>query len=172
MSEDTVQTAISKGSYIENECWINALTDFYSDATMNERTRNRLTREKVIETKGRHNFGEAGATIQEMEAVFKQSKIPCRIYDCCNKLIYKCDPDKKSRPHQTILCNGQNSHIYALHHDLKSIQQKQLITKIPTVKASTDYYINEREEPPLYKIMRNIDDILSITVDEKQKRHI
>ena len=85
MSEDTIQKAISKGNCIENECWINALTDFYSDTIMNEKTRNRLTRQKVIEIIGRDNFGEAGATIQEMEAVFKQLKIPCRIYDCCNK---------------------------------------------------------------------------------------
>ena len=35
MSEDTIQKAISKGTYIENECWINALTDFYSDTIMN-----------------------------------------------------------------------------------------------------------------------------------------
>ena len=38
MSEDTIQKAISKGSYIENECWSNALTDFYSDTIMNEKT--------------------------------------------------------------------------------------------------------------------------------------
>ena len=63
----------------------------------------------------------------------------------------------------------KNSHIYALNHDLKSIQQKQLITKIPTVKASPDYYINEREEPPLYKMIKNMDDILNIEVDAKTK---
>ena len=85
MNEDTIHKAISKGNYIENECWINALTDFYSDAIMNERTRNRLTRERVVEIIGRDNFSETGATIQEMGAVFKQLKIPCRIYDCYKK---------------------------------------------------------------------------------------
>ena len=104
-----------------------------------------------------------------MEAVFKQFKIPCRIYDCCNKLIYKCDPDINSRHIKPFYAMVKNSHIYAMNHDLKSIQQKQLITKIPTVKASTDYYINEREEPPLYRMIKNIDDILNIKVDEKTK---
>ena len=169
MNEDTIHKAINKGNYIENECWINALTDFYSDTIMNERTRNRLTRERVIEIIGRDNFSETGATIQEMEAVFKQFKIPCRIYDCCNKLIYKCDPDINSRHIKPFYAMVKNSHIYAMNHDLKSIQQKQLITKIPTVKASTDYYINEREEPPLYRMIKNIDDILNIKVDEKTK---
>ena len=104
-----------------------------------------------------------------MEAVFKQFKIPCRIYDCYNKLIYKCDPDINSRHIKPFYAMVKNSHIYAMNHDLKSIQQKQLITKIPTVKASTDYYINEREEPPLYKMIKNIDDILNIKVDEKTR---
>ena len=46
MSEDTIQKAIKQGKYIKNECWINSLPDFYSDTIMNERTRNRLTRDK------------------------------------------------------------------------------------------------------------------------------
>ena len=73
MSEDTLQNAIKKGNYFENECWINAMTDFYSDTLMNSKTRNRLTREKNIEILGRDNFHETGASIQEMEAVFKKS---------------------------------------------------------------------------------------------------
>ena len=104
-----------------------------------------------------------------METVFQQFKIPSRIYGCCNKLIYKCDPNINSRRIKPFYAMVKNRHIYALNHDLKSIQQKQLITKIPTVKASTAYYINEREEPPLYKMIRNIHDILSIEVDEKAK---
>ena len=81
----------------------------------------------------------------------------------------KCDPDINSRHIKPFYAMVKNSHIYAMNHDLKSIQQKQLITKIPTVKASTDYYINEREEPPLYRMIKNIDDILNIKVDEKTK---
>ena len=45
---------------------------------MNERTRNRLTRDKIIEIIGRTDFMEVGATIQEMEAVFKQFNIQVR----------------------------------------------------------------------------------------------
>ena len=82
VSEDTTPKAVSKGNDIENECWISALTDFYSHTIMNERNRNRLTKEKEIEIMGRDNFREAGATIQEMEAVCKQFEISCRIYNC------------------------------------------------------------------------------------------
>ena len=44
---------------------------------------------------------------------------------------------------------------------IKSIQQKQ-ICSIPLVKASTDYYINEKDEPPTYRMIKSIDDILAL----------
>ena len=85
---ETVKEAIKKGHYIENECWINLLTDFYADTIMNERTRNRLTRDKVIEIIGRDHFSENGASILDMEKVFKAYGIQVRIYNFFTKLIY------------------------------------------------------------------------------------
>ena len=43
MEATTINKAIEKGNYIENMCWVNALSDFYSDTIMNEKTRQRLT---------------------------------------------------------------------------------------------------------------------------------
>ena len=34
---DTLKEAINKGNYIDNECWINLLTDYYGDTTMSEK---------------------------------------------------------------------------------------------------------------------------------------
>ena len=96
MSEDTIQKAIKQGNYIKNECWINSLTDLYSDTIMNERTRNRLTRDKIIEIIGRNDFKEVGATIQEMAAVFKLFNIQVRIFNFVNELIYNYNPKKET----------------------------------------------------------------------------
>ena len=96
MSEGTIQKAIKKGNYIENECWINSLTDFYSDTIMNEKTRNRLTRDKIIEIIGREKFSATGATIREMEAVFKKFNIQVRIFNFVNEVIYKYEPEKET----------------------------------------------------------------------------
>ena len=60
----------------------------------------------------------------------------------------------------------KDHHIYTLNHDLSKIQRTQLITKIPTVKAHTDYYINEREEPPRYKMIKQIDDTLKMKIND------
>ena len=102
MSEETIQQAIKKGNYIENECWINTLTDFYADTIMNERTRNRLTRDKIIEILGRNNFHDTGATIQEMGAVFKKFNIQVRIFNFLNELIYKYEPEKRNHHIKTF----------------------------------------------------------------------
>ena len=164
----TVKEAISKGHYIDNECWINELTDFYADTVMNERTRKRLTRDKVIEIIGRSDFHEKGASIQEMEAVFKAYGLQVRIYNVFKKLIYKYDPPKRNHHIKTLYAMVKNNHIYALNHDLRSIQQKQE-GSMPIVRASTDYYLNEKEEPPKYRMIRCLNDILKLKVDEKDK---
>ena len=56
-----------------------------------------------------------------------------------------------------------------MNHDLKSIQQKQIITKTHTIKASTDYYLNERGEPPQYKMITSLNDILKIETTKDTK---
>ena len=165
---ETVKEAINKGHYIENECWINLLTDFYADTIMNERTRNRLTRDKVIEIIGRTDFSQKGASIQEMEAVFKTYGIQARIYKFFTQLIYKYDPPKRNHHIKTLYAMVKNNHIYALNYDLKSIQQKQDCL-MPSVRASTDYYLNEKEEPPKYKMIRCWNDILNLEINEEEK---
>ena len=106
-SEGTIQKAIKKSNYIENECWINSLTDFYSDTIRNEKTRNRLTRDKIIELIGRKNFSETGATIKEMEAVFKKFNIQVRIFNFVNEVINTYEPEKKKPPYKNLLRNGE-----------------------------------------------------------------
>ena len=71
MEASTIHKAIQNGNHIENEYWINVLTNFYKDTLIREKNRNRLTREKKIEIIGRDNFHEKGASITEMEQIFK-----------------------------------------------------------------------------------------------------
>ena len=48
---------------------------------MNERTRKRLIRDKVIETLGRDDFSQKGASIQEMQKVFEEYNLQVRAYN-------------------------------------------------------------------------------------------
>ena len=164
---DTLKEAISKGHYIDNECWINLLTDYYADTIMNERTRKRLTREKVIEIIGRDDFSQKGASIQEMQKVFEEYNLQVRVYNFFSHLVYKYDPPKRNHHIKTLYTMVKNNHIYALNYDLKSVQQNQSSTSL-VCKATTDYYLNEKEAPPKYRMIKDIDDILKLKLDKDE----
>ena len=52
ISKDTFAEAIKQEHYIENECWINSIYDFYKDSLLRENRRHRITRETILETIG------------------------------------------------------------------------------------------------------------------------
>ena len=57
------------------------MTDYYADTIMNERTRKRLTRDKVIEILGRDDFSQKGASIQEMQKAFEEYNLQVTAYN-------------------------------------------------------------------------------------------
>ena len=70
LQAETIGEAIKKRHHIENECWKNSFLDFYSDTLMSEKSKNKLTREKVIEITGRDDKKDTGITINKMEQEF------------------------------------------------------------------------------------------------------
>ena len=165
---DTIKKGIEKGHYLENVCWRNALMDFFGNTIMSEKKRNRLTIEKISEIRGRDDFTEKGAPIKEMEKVFIEFNIQARIFNYFNKLIYQCDPPVRNHNIKCFYAMVENKHIFTLNHNIKTLQQKQSYEK-PTVKASADYYINEREEPLSCKMISSINDIMKIEVPKDVK---
>ena len=61
----------------------------------------------------------------------------------------------------------KNNHIYALNYDIESVRQNQSSTSL-VVRASTDYYLNEKESPPKYRMIKDIDDILKLKLDKDE----
>ena len=169
----TLRHAIENSTHIENQCWINSLSDFYQDTLMDYGKRNQLTREKIIEIIGRSDFYRNGASIEEMDKVFKALKIPARIYNSFNKLVYKHEPEHNKRRIKPFYAIVKNSHIYTINNDLKSIEHKQNEEEErPLVKASTDYHLNEKEEPPQFKMFRDTHDILKMVSKDKEPKTI
>ena len=68
---------------------------------------------------------------------------------------------------KTLYAMVKNNHIYALNYDLKSVQQNQSSTSL-VVKATTDYYLNEKEAPPKYRMIKDIDDILKLKLEKDE----
>ena len=164
----TLKEALKKNNHIENECWINTLTDHYADTLMREKKAHngkQLTREKILKiiNKTDEEFKKHGACIHIMNHVFKDFNIKARLYDIDSNLIYKHDPvDFNSR--RIITFNGlvKNSHIYTLNHNLKSLKSKELPENNHSVKCHQHYYINDRKEAMKFTMINDITDVLQL----------
>ena len=98
-------------------CWVNALIDLYKDTLMNEKTRKRLTVERIVEIPGTVEmiFNRKGASIQEMENVFIEFSAQVRIYSYLDASVYKYDPPKRNHHIKTFYALVKNDHIYVLN---------------------------------------------------------
>ena len=153
--------ALEKHEHTKNQCWKNALVDFYSDTLMDDRRRKRQSVDKIIEITGRDDFYRKGASISDMDKVFREFNIPARIYDQFLNLIYRHDPETSKYNVKTFFAMVKNSHIYTFNEDIKSLEQTGgREKKTGIVKATTDYHLNEKDEPPEYKMFGYADDLL------------
>jgi hypothetical protein len=167
-----VKDAIENKKYKENECWINSLNELYEGTELMREKRGKLAktlnRDKVLELikMTEDEYIEKGATINQMENVFKYFNIPVRLYNFNNEIIYRHDP--ATRTHTRIATFNalvKNNHIYTMNFDLKSIYQKNQIEEKSTV--SQNYYLNDREAPVKYIAFDNIDELLKLTDEEE-----
>ena len=167
--------AVMKNNHIENECWTNTLIDHDADTLMRQKKgkpAKNLTREKVIEiiNKTEEEFKNNGASIREMEQVFKQFNIKARIYDINSKLIHRHDPENYfSKRVVTLIGLVKNSHIYTLNHKRESVKRKTKAEENHTLKNHSNYYINDRKEAMKYKMIDTLDDLLTLKKEDEYK---
>ena len=171
----TLKEALKKNKHIENECWINTLTDHYADTLMRDKKAHNaknLTRDEILKiiNKTDEEFKKSGASINVMDNVFKKFNIKARLYDIDSNLIYKHDPENfNSR--RVITFNGlvKNSHIYTLNHNLNSLKRKEAPENNYSVKCHQHYYINDRKEAMKYTMIDDINDLLELKEKDEYK---
>ena len=49
MEASTIEKVVEKGHYIDNMCWVNALTNLHRETMMNVETKQRLTVDRIVE---------------------------------------------------------------------------------------------------------------------------
>ena len=159
----TFEEAIKVKHYTKNECWINALNDFYG----NEPRMKKMTRENVLRLIGKtdEDFKTNGASINDMEKVFIEYRISARIFDCLGNLYYRYDPSKPDTHIKSFYGMIKNDHIYTLNKDLKALKRNLGIDKEYklNVKASSDFHINTRDEPIECRMIDGVNDFLKYT---------
>ena len=107
-----------------------------------------------------------------MDKMLKEYGITAMIFNFCNQIIYHYTPPRANWRIKAFYALFKRSHIYVLNHDLKSIQQKQDTHRIPTVQATTDYYINDKDKPAEFKMIDNINDILKLHNKDEKEMHL
>lgn len=156
----TFAEAVRVKHYTQNECWINALNDFYANDH-----RMKMTRESVLSLIGKteEEFTTDGACINEMEKVFVEYMIPARIFDYLGNVFYSYDPPKLNKHTKAFYGMVKDDHIYTLNSDLSSLARNRTKINKLNVNASSDFHINTREEPIECKMIKSPDDLLKYT---------
>ena len=114
-----MKEALHKQSYRENECWINALLENFEGTNLTREKRQQkntktLTRDKVLELLNmtEDEFINTGATINQMDKVFKFFNILVRLYNFTGSLIYEYNPDNYEKGRVKIFRGlVKNNHI-------------------------------------------------------------
>ena len=170
----TIKDAIKHQKYRINECWINALVDTYDGTDLMRVKRGKLaktlSRDKVLELleMNEEEFVERGASINQMDVVFKHFNIPVRLYDFTSQIIYRNDPT--TRAHTRILTFNalvKNNHIYTINYDIASLRQIAKSDEFEFNNTSSKYDLNDRTEPMKYKAFDNIDELMKLNEEEE-----
>ena len=133
-----MKEALRKQNYRENECWTTALLENFEGTNLTREKRQQkstktLTRDKVLELLDmtKEEFINTGATVNQMDKVFKFFNIPVRLYNFTGALIYEYNPDNYEKGRVKIFRGlVKNNHIYLLNHGLDTLRQIQPKDKI------------------------------------------
>ena len=166
MTADTFAEAIKNKKYKKDECWINALFDVYGENLLSPTKNKRyvITRETILQVIGKteENIKE-GLVWEDILPFFVKYKLRARVFDQFHKLKHSYDPPVLNMENPVFYCMYDDTHVYTLNHDLKSLNQKQddQVDEF-RVYASNDYYIDEKRKPTKHLMIEDIDEILKI----------
>ena len=174
-TRETVEEAIKNKDYRENECWINALLEKYEGTKLTKEKRGSLakpalTRSKILEMLNRteDDIHKYGISINQMKPIFKFFSIPVKLYNCECQLLFQYIPDNYKNNRHTQIFTGmiKNNHIYPINANWDRLNHLD-VSDPKELKVSSNFYINDMDEPPTYKIFSHIDELLKLTEDDR-----
>ena len=167
---ETVKEAIQNNNHKENECWINHLLETYEGTELTREKRGSLaktlSRKKILELlkTTEEDMHEYGISINNMKKVFQFFNIPVKLYDCQCQLIFQYIPDGyKHNRKRFFIAIIKNNHIYPINGNQDRLFQLDGEKKRIDIKASKNFFITDRTEPPKYKMFSHIDELLKLT---------
>ena len=169
LTKDTFKKAIALNNYVRNECWFNAIWEFYGNTLLSEgKQRNKLRRETILKLLDQTEESiKNGLTISEVLPFFVHCKLKLRVFDIFYKLVFKYDPPVANRTNKAMYCLDDGDHIYTLNHEVDRLSQKHdeevEDKELKKLICKTDYMLDkEDKDKRRYKIIKHAEDILSI----------
>ena len=174
VEKETVKEAIQSNDFRENECWINELLKTYEGSELMREKRGKLaktlSRNKILELLNRteEDIHEYGISINQMEKVFKFFNIPVKLYNYRCQLIYKFEPNdfKNGRRKTIFVAFIKNNHVYPINANQDRLCQLKVGDQY-CAKASSNFLITDKTEPPKFKMFSHIDELLKMTEHEE-----
>ena len=169
--KETVKEAIQNNNYKENECWINHLLETYEGTELTREKRGSLaktlSRKKILELlkTTEEDIHEYGVSINNMKKVFQFFSIPVKLYNYQCQLIFQYFPPNHDKGHRKRIFTAliKNNHIYPINGNQDRLFQLEGGKKCLDIKASKNFYITDKTEPPKYKMFSHIDELLKLT---------
>ena len=174
VEKETVKEAIQHNNFRENECWINELLKTYEGSELMREKRGKLaktlSRNKILELLNRteDDIHEYGISINQMEKVFKFFNIPVKLYNYRCQLIYKFEPNdfKNGRRKTIFVAFIKNNHVYPINANQDRLCQLKVGDQY-CAKASSNFLITDKTEPPKFKMFSHVDELLKMTEHEE-----
>ena len=167
---ETVKEAIQNNNHKENECWINHLLETYEGTELTREKRGSLaktlSRKKILELLNttEEDIHEYGISINNMKKVFHFFNLPVKLYNYQCQLIFQYIPDGYKHNRKRIFTALiKNNHIYPINGNQDRLFQLDCEKKRIDIKASKNFFITDRTEPPKYKMFSHIDELLKLT---------
>ena len=101
-----------------------------------------------------YEIHEYGISIHNMKKVFTFFNIPVKLYNFQYQLIFKFEPIiiyKHGRNTKMFLALIKNNHVYPINKNLEKLSHLQ-DEKDVSLSASSNFYINDKTEPPKFKM--------------------
>ena len=112
LNYDNLKEAIKVKNYIDNECWINTIMDFYGDTVLSHEKslRYRITRPKLLEIL---NVSEdtitQGLSIKDVVPFFEKFKLQLKVFNESGKLIFKYIPENPNKNEKYAMLNSKET---------------------------------------------------------------
>ena len=129
-----------------------------------------ISRNKILELldMNEDEIHEYGISINQMKKVFTFFNIPVKLYNFQCQLLYRFEPNdfKNGRRKTIFVAMIKNNHVYPINANQDTLAQLKHVKPLE-LTASSNFYINDRDEPPKYKMFGHIDELLKMTDEEE-----